>query len=315
MTERLLTHLLTANTAVAPLAAAPAWWAQHRELETAWSRPIERSIAGGFAADRVGWAFAGAYQAALRVLVPTLASHVVAALCVTEAQGTAPRAMQTTLSEDAQGALRLDGAKRWTTLGPEGGLFLVAARDARVHGERPAIRLVQVPAHADGVQVQPMPPTAFVPEIPHAQLRFDQVRVPAEALLPGDGYTAYVKPFRTIEDLHVHAAVLAYLVRESRRLAWPQAWTEQAVSVLLGFSAIADLDPTAATTHLALAGAMTAGEELVQAGEVHWSAGPDAQAAARWQRDRKLLGLAAQARMQRRERAWAQLGAGALRTE
>ena len=309
MNERLLTLLLTADPAVAPLDAVPAWWAQHRELETTWPRPIERSIAGGFAADRVGWAFATAYQAALRTLVPTLPDRVVAALCVTEAQGTAPRAMQTTLSEDAQGLLRLDGAKRWTTLGPDGGLFLVAARDAREQGARPVIRLVQVPAHSEGVQVQPMPPTAFVPEIPHAQLRFDQVRVAADALLPGDGYSGYVKPFRTIEDLHVHAAVLAYLVRESRRLAWPQAWTEQALSVLLGFSAIADLDPAAATTHLALAGAMAAGEQRMQACEAFWNEGPDAHAAARWQRDRKLLGLAAQTRTERRERAWAQLGA------
>lgn len=310
MTQALLDLLLNASPSVPPLDSVSAWWREHPRLAQAWPRPIERSIAGGFAADRVGWAFATAFQSALRVLVPTLPADVVAALCVTEAQGTAPRAMKTTLSADARGTLRLDGAKRWTTLGPDGGLFLVAARDAREHGERPAIRLVQVPAGTEGVQVQTMPPTSFVPEIPHAELRFDQVRVPADALLPGDGYTAYVKPFRTIEDLHVHAAILAYLVRESRRLSWPRTWTEQAVSVLLMFGAIAALDPAASTTHLALAGAMAAGDRLAEASADHWNASHDHEAAARWRRDSKLLYLATQARTQRRESAWVRLEAG-----
>ena len=61
-----------------------------------------------------------------------------------------------------------------------------------------------------------MPETRFVPEVPHARVQLDAVRVDAAALLPGDGYERYVKPFRTIEDAHVTLAVLAYLLREAR---------------------------------------------------------------------------------------------------
>ena len=40
-------------------------------------------------------------------------------------------------------------------------------------------------------------------------------------LLPGDGYDIYLKPFRTIEDIHVHAALIGYLVGVARRLEAP----------------------------------------------------------------------------------------------
>lgn len=310
MTPALLSLLLAADPTVRPTEHVSDWWESYSGLTTAWPRTIERAIAGGFAADRVGWAFASAYQAALRAMVPALSDGIVAALCVTEAQGTSPRAMQTTLAETGTGGLRLDGAKRWTTLGPAGGRFLVAARDARAPGERPSIRLIAVPADAAGVHIQAMPPTSFVPEIPHAQLRLDNVMVRDADVLPGDGYTQYVKPFRTIEDLHVHAAVLAYLLRESRRLAWPRRWTEDALATLLAFCAVADLDPAAADTHIALAGAMGQAERCVSEGDALWAGSPDAEAAMRWQRDRKLLTLASQARAARIAKAWESRAAG-----
>jgi acyl-CoA dehydrogenase len=153
-----------------------------------------------------------------------------------------------------------------------------------------------------------MPPTAFVPEVPHARPRFANVRLDAGALLEGDGYARYVKPFRTIEDLHVHAAVLAYLARESRRFGWPHAWTERALATLIGFAAIAPLDPDAARTHLLLAGAMAQGEALVRETEAWWPDAPDRDAAARWQRDRTLLGLASKPRQLRAARAWERAG-------
>ena len=76
------------------------------------------AIAGGFAADRVGWAFASGYQAALRALVPGLSHDTLAAFCVTEAEGNRPRDIRTTIVPQPDGTLRIDGSKRWTTLGP-----------------------------------------------------------------------------------------------------------------------------------------------------------------------------------------------------
>lgn len=309
----LLEFVLTAGPAAAACDTVTQWWVQHRRLQKDWPRPVELAIAGGFSADRVGWAFASAYQAALRTLVPTLPVDAMAALCVTEAAGTAPRAMQTTLTDDGHGGLVLNGAKRWTTLGPGSGLFLVAARDMREHGERPLLRLAAIPADTPGVCIQPMPPTSFVPEVPHAQLRFEQVKVSASALLPGDGWSSYVRPFRSIEDLHVHAAVLGYLVRESRRLSWPHDWTERAIAGLAAFLAIADMDPAGAPTHVVLAGALGSGERLVDEADSFWRESEDREAAARWQRDRALLQLAAQPRAARIQKAWERLAGAATK--
>lgn len=277
------------------------WWTRHRARAS--GSTIEQAIAGGSAADRVAWAFASAYQAALRVLVPSLPDDRICALCVTEAGGTSPSAMQSTLVRDG-GGWRLDGAKQWTTLGPGAALFLVAARDPALSADRPAIRIARVAADAPGVTLSSMPPTPFVPEIPHAKPLFASVRLAADAVLEGDGYARYVKPFRTIEDLHVHAAILAYLVRESRRFGWPHGWTERALSALLAFTSIAALDPSASSTHVALAGAMAQGEALVHETEAWWPGAPDRDASARWQRDRALLGIASKPRHARTAKAW-----------
>ena len=77
-----------------------------------------------------------------------------------------------------------------------------------------------------------MPATKFVPEVPHAQLQFENLKVKEAEILPGDGYDQYVKPFRTVEDIHVQAAVLSYLMREGQRLSWPQHWLERLSALL-----------------------------------------------------------------------------------
>ena len=263
-------------------------------------------MAGGHAADRLGWAFASGYQAALRTLVPALPDDRMAAFCVTEAEGNSPRAIRSSLRREGAGYV-LCGSKRWTTLGPTGGLFLVAARDEAASGERVALRIAQVDSSAPGVRVEAMPPTRFVPEVPHAQLHFEGVRVAPEDVLPGDGYDLYVKRFRTVEDLHVNAAMLAYLVREAGRLAWPRDWIERIIAVLVSERALALDDPTLPAVHIALAGALALGKTLVADAETHWATTPDDAGFTRWQRDRELLGVAGKARAVRTERAWERL--------
>jgi len=263
-------------------------------------------VAGGADADRLGWAFASGYQAALRALDPSLPDDAIAALCVTEADGNFPRAIRTTLTPQGDG-FSLSGEKRWTTLGPGGGLFVVIAREAGTSEDRPRLKAVRVASGAPGLLVEPMPPTSFVPEVPHARVRLEDIRVDAAAVLAGDAYTGIVKPFRTIEDIHVHAASLAYLVAEGRRRGWPQAWIERSVMLLHALSRIGTLDPLASETHVALAGALGEGEGLVNEADGHWAKSGGDPAAARWARDRRLFGVAAKARVQRLAAAWSRL--------
>jgi hypothetical protein len=79
------------------------WWAA-TERASAWPHSIDRAIAGGVRADRLGFAFAGGYAAALAALVPGLTG--IAALCATEEGGAHPRAIHTRLE-----ANRLTGKK------------------------------------------------------------------------------------------------------------------------------------------------------------------------------------------------------------
>ena len=154
-----------------------------------------------------------------------------------------------------------------------------------------------------------MPPTRFVPEVPHAQLLMHDLRVSAGALLPHDGYDAYVKPFRTIEDLHVTLAVLAYLLREARARRWPAAFNEELVAALSLLSQLAGEDARAASTHIALAGALRIAHRLYADALPLWTTAGDDPAAERWQRDAALFEVAGSARDQRAERAWQRLGA------
>jgi hypothetical protein len=285
------------------------WWPRWLGITARHRASIDRAIAGGCDADRLGWAFAAGYQAALRALLPSLPDAVLAALCVTEAEGNHPKAIRTTLTPEGAG-LRISGEKRWTTLGPDGGVFIVIAREAGSPEERPALKAVLLRSGTPGLSVLPMPPTRFVPEVPHARIRLEDVRVEAGSALAGDAYERYVKPFRTVEDIHVHAATLAYLVAEARVRGWPAAWVERTVAALQALARLAALDPLAPATHIALAGALAIGHGLIEETERHW-AGRDDEPARRWRRDRELMGVAGSARERRLASAWKALDAQA----
>lgn len=281
-----------------------AWKGDLPSLCRAHSDPADLAIAGGFRANCVGYAFMAGYQAALRTLVPTLPPDALCAICVTEAEGNHPRAIQTTLSPAGNGyALR--GAKSFVTGGTLADTLLVAARTGD-RGDRPVIRLVRVEADAAGVSRTSMPPLRFVPEIDHASVQFDDAAVDGDALLPGDGYTDYVKPFRTMEDSHVSLAVTGYLLHRALDLETPPAIVEDALACLVTHARIATLDPASPATHLALAGARRQFEGFVPLLEAHWRR-TDASSFALWQRDRALLEVAGSARTQRLARAREQL--------
>lgn len=300
----MLPQLSASQAGATPCESVAQWWPRHRAIADGHPDPIHQAIVGGFVADRVGWAFASGYQAALRALFPDAPADRICALCVTEADGNSPKAIRSTLTRHGAD-WTLNGSKRWTTLGPEGALFFIAARDEAASAERPAIKLVKVFSGSPGLKIENMPPTKFVPEVPHARLQFENLRV--LDILPGDGYDLYVKPFRTVEDIHVQAAVLSYLMREGQRLAWPQHWLERLSATLAALGKIADMPAAEAETHIALAGALAIGAGLIGETEEFWKRSATDPAALRWARDRELLTVAGKARELRTKRAWNKL--------
>lgn len=281
-----------------------AFWSAHGAYVEGVTRPIDRAVLGGLRADRVGYAFVAGYRNALQVLAPELAGGEIVALCATEAGGNHPRAIETRLENG-----RLNGRKRWTTLGGRASSLLVVASIGE-HDGRNLLKVVRVGADQKGVRVVPMEAAPFVPEIPHAEVHLEDVLVDEADVLPGDGYERYLKPFRTVEDLHVHGALLGYLIGVARRSSWPRERIEELTSLVSSVRSITEEDPLAASTHVALAGLLTAAHFALERVEPLW-ARVDGETRSRWTRDRMILDVAGKARDARREAAWRVLLNGA----
>jgi hypothetical protein len=132
------------------------------------------------------------------------------------------------------------------------------------------------------------------------------VAVAESEVLAGDGYEAFLKPFRTIEDIHVTAAVLGWAIGVARGSGWDRGWIEEAIAITLALRAIAASEPSRPETHVALAGAMAWSKRVLNGGA--WSRASDAVRAG-WERDRPLLDVASVVRGARLEAAWRALGA------
>lgn len=266
------------------------WWLASRDVRESPELAVDRALLGGVLADRLGFAFAAGYQAALQALVP---GDGIRSLCITEARGNSPKDIDTVFDGET-----VTGKKKWATASPLASELLVCAKTGVDEQGRNKLVLVRVPASAAKLVPSNAP---FVPEIPHAEVELDHVRV--LGVLPGDGYTEYVKPFRTIEDVHVHAALFGYLIGVSRRHDFARDLIEQLLAVAIALRGLASANPKSATTHIALAGAITCSSRLVLEVERAWEEVDDPEWK-RWQRDRALLRVAGANRALRRDAAW-----------
>lgn len=305
-----LKFCLTQPTEIPAPDGLQAWCEQWRRLAAERHDPVGLALRGGFAADRVGWAFAAGYQSALRQLIQvnggTVDDHELLAMCATEAAGNRPRDIETRIVDNGPGGVTVTGRKTWTTLGSAcTGLLVVGRVDGGGENGRPALKIARVDTHAQGVSLVEKPPLDFVPEVPHVAAVFDGAK--AEALMPGDGYSDFVKPFRTVEDTFIALAVQAWLVREGRARGWPRSFLESLIASLTGFAAVAAQPAGAPATHIALAGALARTNDLYQQADALWTGEQDA-AAERWRRDRPLFQVAGKPRAMRAQRAWESLG-------
>jgi len=263
---------------------------------------VDQAVVAGVQASGMGWAFAAGYQAALARLDPQgMGGGVLASLCATEEGGGHPKAIRSTLVANAGGNYALTGKKTWVTLGSDASLLLVVASVGADAEGRNRLRVARVPSSRRGVTVQPGRPTPFAPEIGHAVASFEGVEVAAAELLPGDGYDDALKPFRTVEDIHVTAALLAWALGVGRASGWSRAWTEDTLGAIVLLRALSDAPPSAPETHVVLAGAQREVARLLEGAEWAKAAEP---ARLGWERDRKLLEVASSVRAARLEAAW-----------
>ncbi|MBN2077731.1 MAG: acyl-CoA dehydrogenase family protein [Spirochaetes bacterium] len=282
------------------------WERAFQDETEGWDEPVDRAVLGGYLSDRIGYAFAAGYECALRRLVPDLPRRGVVSFCVTEEGGAHPTAIRTTLSRESGPPGEdwiLKGSKRFVTLASEAGLLLTAATTGMSPEGRNLIRMVLVETTGPGVTVSPMGGIPFIPEISHGAIDFSGVPLENSRVLPGDGYADYIKPFRTIEDLHVLAALLGYLLRVALHYNWPREITGRSAALIAGVRDLALDDPASPALHITLGGIHGLIESLLREMEPCWES-VDVEVKTRWERDRPLFGVAEKARRTRLDTAW-----------
>ena len=282
------------------------WWAAHASLAADLRRPADLALVGGLKSERLAWAFASGYQAALRAAVPRLPADEPAALCVTEARGGHPRAIEATLRRAEDGRLLASGQKTTVTLGPLAKHVVVVLREGDQPNGRPALRAAVIPTDRPGVSVSEGAPLPFAPELPHGALTLDNVEVFPDELLPGDAYEGLVRPFRTIEDLHVLAATLGFLIREAR-LSAQSGRLQQLLILAVATRDLCSANPSDPAVHVTLGGLFSAVEDAAEQANLTRAA-RDPEAAERFDRDRPLLSVANRARAARLDQAWTAVG-------
>lgn len=300
--QDVLTHLLTTFPVAAPVDGVEAWWERHTSRNSDWTHAFDAGVAGGFAAPSVAWAFAAGYHAATSYLFGTSS---LAALCITEAGGGHPSTLACRLDEE-DGQLRLRGTKTMVAFGEYAEMMFVLAHRGLDDMDRKRFVMVRVPRQSAGADFAPLPPFPFAPEMPHAAVRLD-VKVSDEQLLPGDGFVRYARPFRTVEDIRVQAAITAYLLRLVREVEAPRQYVEALAAHVVTLRQLAASSPASPSVHVALAGATRRLEVVAEQVTDSLADRLDPDVLTAWVRDRRLLDVAERVRARRLERAWTQL--------
>jgi hypothetical protein len=261
--------------------------------------PFELAVAGARMMATPGLAFLVGYQAALRMLWPS-APPSLGALCATEQRSLRPADMQTRLN-----GLRLSGRKDFVTAGDAADWLLIAAR-SEAPGETPRLNLAVVYPDEPGVRVEKLPAIPLMPDISHGRLFLDNALC---ELLAGDGWDAYVKPFRTLEDIYVLSAMTAWLYGVGQDCDWPQALQLRLLALLAGCAEVSRQAPNNPAGHVLLGGLFAQFDALKGELDEALAEGPS-QWAAMWQRDKAVMDLAAGARGKRLAKALAGLVSG-----
>jgi acyl-CoA dehydrogenase len=140
--------------------------------------------------------------------LPRLASgEVVASFALTEPEAGSDPAMLTTSARREGADWVINGAKRYITNAPVASLFLVFARTAASEENRRSISVFLVPGGSRGLAVGPRDHKMGQQGAWTADVTFDEVRVPADALVGEEG-TGYRTAMRCLAHGRLHIAAL-----------------------------------------------------------------------------------------------------------
>jgi acyl-CoA dehydrogenase len=135
--------------------------------------------------------------------------EIVASFALTEpGAGSNPAGLRTRARRDGD-AWVIDGHKQFITNAPVAGLFVVFARTAQPRPKDPGIAVFLVPADTPGLTVGPKDAKMGQEGAWTADVTFDGVRVPADALVGGEEAAGYRAAMTALARGRVHIAGLA----------------------------------------------------------------------------------------------------------
>lgn len=144
-----------------------------------------------------------------RWLGPIASGEVIASFALTEdGAGSNPAGLTTKAVRDGAGWV-IDGAKRFITNAPLAGLFVVFARTRPADADGTGIAVFLVPADTPGVTVGPKDEKMGQEGAWTAEVSFQAVRVPDDALVGGDEDAGYRAAMTSLARGRVHIAALA----------------------------------------------------------------------------------------------------------
>ncbi|TCW24579.1 acyl-CoA dehydrogenase family protein [Dietzia cinnamea] len=144
-----------------------------------------------------------------RWLGPIASGEVIASFALTEdGAGSSPAGLTTRAVRDGADWV-IDGTKRFITNAPLAGLFVVFARTRPADADGTGIAVFLVPADTPGVTVGPKDEKMGQEGAWTAEVSFQAVRVPDDALVGGDEDTGYRAAMTSLARGRVHIAALA----------------------------------------------------------------------------------------------------------
>ena len=283
------------STLLGPLARSaqtqPSAWFATLTKHSAGANNAELAILGGRLAATPGLAFLAGYQAALRALLPSAPTGI-GALCVTEQRSNKAADLHTRLLDQ-----HISGQKDFVLAGRAAQWLIVLAR-SEAAGQTPRLAAVLVATDNPNLSLKSRPSLPILPDIPHSSVQFNQA---ACSVLKGDGWDDYNKPFRTLEDGHVLAALCAWLYGQSLLDQWPQALQLQLVALLAGLKETLQQPNKEAASHVLLGGLLAQFASLQTPINQALQTYSSQAIASAWQRDKAILEIANSARMRRLE--------------
>lgn len=293
---------LLSQTAISNFEDIPVWHAHYRTVKERSENTIEQAMLGAQLSHSLSYAFLCGYQAAISYLFESPMEQL-SAVCITEQAGNHPRAIETTLKPLENGRTQVTGEKTFVTGGTQAEVLYIAAKEGIDQHGRPVIRMLKVDAKQKGVYIAALPKMQFIPEVEHGLVKLDGVQLDNENILTGDGYSQFVKPFRTVEDLHVQAAVTSMLLAHGLRQHLEPELCERWLALALAYRGLSDFAIDDPALHLALAGNRQQLRMLISMSEEAWKA-RDSGFYEAWKRDKALLNIASKAHQKRTENAW-----------